>query len=84
MREATAADYMQAAAGPGGRAAAGHRLAHRHPGRRRTALSPRMRADRGQQGRVSQPPPLGAAAATPRARATRWARATRTCTWTCT
>eukprot|EP00966_Prymnesium_polylepis_P293514 6779057-Prymnesium_polylepis.1 len=78
MEEATAAACMQSAAGPGGRAAATQTAAHvtrpagppRTPSPR-TALSPRVRVDRGRRGRVSQPPPLGAAEATPWAGATR-------------
>eukprot|EP00966_Prymnesium_polylepis_P063516 1473330-Prymnesium_polylepis.1 len=65
---------MQAAAGPGDGAAAAQPAGPPRTPSTRTALSPRVRAGRGRWGRVSQPPPLRAAAAPPRAGAARRAR----------
>eukprot|EP00966_Prymnesium_polylepis_P006084 139347-Prymnesium_polylepis.1 len=80
MEEAAAAGYMQAAAGPSYGSACRDRAAAPPQPAARTAASgpasptvvpdgvlasPRVRASRGWRERVSQPPPLGAAAATP-------------------
>eukprot|EP00966_Prymnesium_polylepis_P178197 4126393-Prymnesium_polylepis.2 len=78
MEEAAAADYVWAAAGPAGRAATAQPASLRPHVTRpagpprtpstRAASSPQVRAARGRRGRVSQPPPPRAAAASPRAR----------------